>query len=78
MAVFELPPVYEGVRAEATALAEAVAPFAAEADECSEAHPGTLAALRDSRLCELMVPAAYGGASRGSTPSPSASRGRSA
>ena len=61
MAVFELPPVYEAVRAEAAALAEAVAPFAAEADECSEVHPGTLAALRDSRLCELMVPAAYGG-----------------
>lgn len=61
MAIFELPQVYRDVKAEAQAVAQAVAPFAAEADECSEVHAPTLAALRSSRLCELMVPSAYGG-----------------
>ena len=42
-------------------MAGEVAPFAAEADECSEVHAPTLAILRSSRLCELMVPSAYGG-----------------
>ena len=60
-AIFELPPLYRDLQVEAQAVADAVAPFAAEADECSEVHPATLAALRDSRLCELTVPAAYGG-----------------
>ena len=61
MAIFELPQLYRDVKAEARVVAGEVAPFAAEADECSEVHAPTLAILRSSRLCELMVPAAYGG-----------------
>ena len=61
MAILELPQLYKDVQAEARAVGEQVAPFAAEADECSEVHAPTLAALRASRLSELMVPAAYGG-----------------
>ena len=61
MAILELPQLYKDVRAEARAVGEQVAPFAAEADECSEVHEPTLAVLRASGLSELMVPAAYGG-----------------
>ncbi|MYI55609.1 MAG: acyl-CoA dehydrogenase family protein [Acidimicrobiia bacterium] len=61
MAIFELPQLYRDVKAEAQAVAAEVAPFAAEADESSEVHEPTLAILRSSRLCELMVPSAYGG-----------------
>ena len=61
MTTFELPDLYRDLKAEARAVAEQVAPFAAEADECSEVHEPTLAALRASGLTELMVPAAYGG-----------------
>lgn len=61
MAIFELPQLYRDVKAEAQAVAREVAPFTAEADECSEIHAPTLAILRSSGLCELMVPAAYGG-----------------
>ncbi|MDE0653305.1 MAG: acyl-CoA dehydrogenase family protein [bacterium] len=61
MAIFELPQLYREVKAEAQAVAQEVAPFAAEADECSEIHAPTLAILRSSRLCEFMVPSAYGG-----------------
>ena len=61
MAIFELPQSYRDVKAEAQAVAQEVAPFAAEADESSEIHAPTLAILRSSRLCELMVPSAYGG-----------------
>lgn len=61
MAIFELSQLYRDVKAEAEAVAAEVAPFAAEADECSEVHAPTLAILRASGLSELMVPAAYGG-----------------
>ena len=61
MAILELPQLYKDVQAEARAVGEQVAPFAVEADECSEIHPPTLAILRASRLSELMVPSAYGG-----------------
>ncbi len=61
MSIFELPQLYRDVKAEAQAVAAEVAPFAGEADECSEVHAPTLAVLRASRLCELMVPSAYGG-----------------
>ena len=61
MAIFELPQLYRDVKAEAQEVAAEVAPLAAEADECSEVHAPTLAILRSSRLCELMVPSAYGG-----------------
>ncbi|MCY3951057.1 MAG: acyl-CoA dehydrogenase family protein [bacterium] len=61
MAFLELPQIYKDVQAEARAVGAQVAPFAAEADECSEVHGPTLAVLRASGLSELMVPAAYGG-----------------
>ena len=61
MTIFELPGRYLELRSEAGAVAAAVAPFAAEADESSELHQPTLAALRASGLCDLMVPAAHGG-----------------
>ncbi len=61
MSILELPQLYKDVQAEARAVGAQVAPFAAEADECSEIHAPTLEALRASRLTELMVPSAYGG-----------------
>ena len=58
---FELGPDILAIQQEARAVAGQVAPFAAEADECSHVHPPTLDALRASGLSSLMVPAAYGG-----------------
>jgi acyl-CoA dehydrogenase len=60
---FELDPAYLEIQAQARELARAVEPFAVEADEMSEVHPGVLAALRESGLCDLMVPAEFGGRS---------------
>jgi acyl-CoA dehydrogenase len=59
--LLDLDPLYTGLRSEAQALAEAVAPFAAEADEMSVIHPEVRSALTASGLWGLMVPAAYGG-----------------
>lgn len=61
MSILELPQLYKDVQAEARAVAAEVAPFAAEADECSDIHAPTLEVLRAGRLTELMVPSAYGG-----------------
>jgi acyl-CoA dehydrogenase len=58
---FDLEPKYLAIQAEARDLARAVEPLAQQADEMSEVHPGVLAALRQSGLSTLMVPAAYGG-----------------
>lgn len=58
---FDLEPKYLAIQAEARDLARAVEPMAQQADEMSEVHPGVLAALRQSGLSTLMVPAAYGG-----------------
>jgi acyl-CoA dehydrogenase len=58
---FDLEPKYLAIQAEARDLARAVEPFAQQADEMSEVHPGVLAALQQSGLSTLMVPAAYGG-----------------
>lgn len=52
---------HAAIREEALAVAASVEPFAMEADECSQVHGPTLEALRGSDLCELMVPAEYGG-----------------
>jgi acyl-CoA dehydrogenase len=49
------------IQEQARDCARAVEPIAVEADEMSELHPGLLAALRESGLAELMVPAEYGG-----------------
>ena len=58
---FELGPDILAIQQEARAVAGEVASFAAEADECSQVHQPTLDVLRNSNLCSLMVPAAYGG-----------------
>lgn len=58
---WDLEPALKAVQAEARALAAAVEPIAAEADESSVVHAGVLDALRRSGLAGLMVPAAYGG-----------------
>ena len=59
---FDLDPHYRLIQDQARKLARAVEPLAAEADEMSQVHPGVLAALRQSGLCALMVPAEFGGA----------------
>ena len=58
---FELDGQYLEVQEQARSLASVLKPMAAEADEMSELHPGVLDALRASGLCDLMVPARYGG-----------------
>jgi acyl-CoA dehydrogenase len=58
---FDLEPRYLKIQAQGRALAHTVEPIAAEADECSVVHPQVLAALKDSGLSALMVPAKYGG-----------------
>jgi acyl-CoA dehydrogenase len=52
---------HDEVREEALAVARSIESVAMEADECSSLHAPTADALRSSRLCELMVPAEYGG-----------------
>lgn len=58
---FSLDSRYLELQQQARELARAIEPMAAEADEMSTVHAGVLGALRDSGLCELMVPAAHGG-----------------
>lgn len=58
---FELDAPYLEIQSQARRFARAIEPVAAQADEMSEIHPGVLAALRDSGLSNLMVPAAFGG-----------------
>lgn len=59
---FELPARYAEIREEARGVAAKVAHVAAEADGLSDRiHPEVLAALRDSELPGLVVPAAHGG-----------------
>jgi acyl-CoA dehydrogenase len=60
---FDLDAPYLEVQRQARELARRIEPLAAAADESSEVHAGVLAALRDSGLATLMVPAAYGGRS---------------
>lgn len=61
MTDFELAPQYKAIQAEAQVVADAVEPLAIEADAMSTVHDGVLQILRDSKLCELLVPKAYGG-----------------
>ncbi len=60
---FDLDAPYLEFQQQARNFAQAIEPFAVEADEMSEIHPGVLTALRESGLCELMVPEEYGGRS---------------
>ncbi len=52
---------YLSIVSEARELANSVEEFCMEADESSVLHEPTLEALRESNLCELMVPGQYGG-----------------
>lgn len=58
---FKLEAKYLEIQEQARAFAAAVDPIAVQADEMSELHPGLLAALKESGLAELMVPAEHGG-----------------
>jgi acyl-CoA dehydrogenase len=59
--LFELPPEYRELRAEARALAASVAGRAAVADEADGVDPVMRQALRDSGLAEVTVGREYGG-----------------
>jgi len=59
---FELENQYLAIQEQARDFAQSIAHLAAEADEMSSLHQGVLDGLRESDLCRLMVPAAYGGA----------------
>lgn len=58
---FELDAPYIALQHQAQEFARAIDPYAIEADDSSQVHPAVLAALQQSRLCTLMVPAEYGG-----------------
>jgi len=58
---FELDPKYLEIQQQAREFARSIEPFAEEADECSEVHPGVLVALQSSGLSELMVTTEFGG-----------------
>lgn len=63
MSAFELTAEHVGIQLEARAVAEAVAPFAREADEASTVHAGVHRQLASSRLWELVIPSSHGGRS---------------
>ncbi len=58
---FELDPKYLEIQQQAREFTRSIEPLAEEADECSEVHPGVLAALQSSGLSELMVTTEFGG-----------------
>ncbi|MEV4139054.1 acyl-CoA dehydrogenase family protein [Dactylosporangium sp. NPDC049742] len=60
-ALFELPEAYRALQEQARALARAVRPFSARADEADHIDPDMRAQLAASGLTDLVVPAAYGG-----------------
>lgn len=59
--LFELPRQYVGLHEQAQRLAESVSDIAAQADEADDIDPGMRAALADSGLTAIQVPAEYGG-----------------
>ena len=61
--MFDLSPHHRKLQEVARDVADQVAPFAAEADEYVELHPGCLDALKSSGLARYVVPAAFGGKS---------------
>ncbi|MFC9358676.1 acyl-CoA dehydrogenase family protein [Rhodococcus sp. NPDC057014] len=58
---FELDEKYLAIRDEAAAVAAAAEPFAVEADAMSTVHEGMRKVLTASSLCDLTVPARWGG-----------------
>jgi acyl-CoA dehydrogenase len=61
--MFDLSPEHRKVQELAREVAAQVEPFAAEADEYVDVHPGVYEALKASGLARHAVPAAYGGES---------------
>lgn len=59
--LFELPPLYRSLASEARRLADSLASIATEADESETTHPEVRRRLAESGLCEITVPAEYGG-----------------
>lgn len=59
--MFELNDAQRELQERALEVARKVEPFAAEADEATDVHQGCLAALRESELARIVVPAGYGG-----------------
>lgn len=58
---FDLSPEYSNIRDEARSLGASVEHLAVEADEQSTVNTGMREALQASSLCDLMVPAEFGG-----------------
>jgi len=58
---FELPGRYRELREEAERLARQVEPFAADADSQRDVDERVLHVLKQSGLCSVLVPSAYGG-----------------
>ncbi|MDE0842430.1 MAG: acyl-CoA dehydrogenase family protein, partial [Porticoccaceae bacterium] len=58
---FNLDEKYLTIQKRALELAREIEPMAVEADASSVVHQGVLKALQASGLCQLMVPAEYGG-----------------
>lgn len=61
VSAFELPAAYAKLREEALAVAARVEPYAEEADASSELDSRVHDVLKESGLCRIMVPAAFGG-----------------
>lgn len=61
--MFDLTPPQRKLQEIARGVAAQVEPFADEADDCVEMHPGCLQVLRDSGLVRHVVPAEFGGES---------------
>jgi acyl-CoA dehydrogenase len=61
--MFDLSPHHRKLQEIARGVAAQVEPFAGEADDYVDVHPGCWEALRDSGLARHVVPAAYGGES---------------
>ena len=75
--MFELEPRYRELQDEARGLADAMEPFAVEADAMSTVHAGMREALASSKLWELVVPGPMADASTTSIRSPLRSCARS-
>lgn len=58
---FSLESKYVDIQQQARELCHSIEHIASAADECSSVHPDILAALQDSGLARLMVPANFGG-----------------
>ncbi|MCZ6525464.1 MAG: acyl-CoA dehydrogenase family protein, partial [Gammaproteobacteria bacterium] len=58
---FDLDPKYLEIQQQARDLTQSIEHLAQEADASNDIHDGILEALKSSGLCDLMVPASFGG-----------------